>query len=243
MAIKHVLLWIEAPLQSWGCSSKFGPRSAGEFPTKSGIYGMILAGLGLPGKQIEFLKEISRYHQTVISYKKSGNQSPKLIDFQMVGNGYDSENNKEDNWYSMNIPKKLDGGSSVGGGSKMVFKHYLQNAVFAVIQEADDEFAEQIKSAMTEPVFDVFFGRKNCIPTDIIFRGIFDSIEEAKNRAFEIAEGKRLLLDFEVSEVNQTPEEIVINDVPLQFGERKKYRDRKVFIKRYNGDITLINQS
>jgi len=31
---------------------------------------------------------------------------------------------------------------------------------------------------MTSPVYDLYFGRKNCVPSDFIFRGVFDNENE-----------------------------------------------------------------
>ena len=46
-----LLLWLEAPLQSWGVDSKFGRRDSIHFPTKSGVTGLLLCALGASGEQ------------------------------------------------------------------------------------------------------------------------------------------------------------------------------------------------
>ena len=43
-----LLLRLAAPLQAWGSSSKFIVRSTEREPTKSGVIGMIAAGLWVP---------------------------------------------------------------------------------------------------------------------------------------------------------------------------------------------------
>jgi CRISPR-associated Cas5-like protein len=40
-------MWLEGPLQSWGDHSKYGRRDTLTFPTKSAIYGMILAAMDI----------------------------------------------------------------------------------------------------------------------------------------------------------------------------------------------------
>lgn len=239
MSIKHLLLWLEAPLQSWGSDSKFGRRDTEKFPTKSGIFGMFLSALGARGPQVELLQQLSNYKQTVISYnpvktiKRDSNEltvkidsQPLLMDFQMVGSGYDSK----DSWQKMLIPKKVDGSAAVGGGAKMTYRYYLQDAHFSVIQELDEELTSLISKALMTPKYDIYLGRKNCVPTDFIYRGAFNSFEDAFEEAGLIATEKNLIADFKVLEGSEKGEKLVLRDVPTQFGEWKKYRDRVVSI-------------
>jgi len=41
MSTRYLLLWLQAPLQSWGYDSKFGRRDTLNFPTKSGVLGLL----------------------------------------------------------------------------------------------------------------------------------------------------------------------------------------------------------
>ena len=74
-------------------------------------------------------------------------------------------------------------------------------------------------------------GRKNCVPTDFIFRGIFDNTTSALEQAHSIARQKNRVEDFRILHgalTGEVDEIITINDVPLQFGEDKRYSDRQV---------------
>jgi len=238
--MQYMVLWLEAPLQSWGSSSKFSRRDTENFPTKSGIYGMFLAALGAQGPQEELLEELASYEQTVISFnpvKKSkhtqtepntkAERQPVLMDFQMVGSGYD----EKDPWERLLIPKKSDGSPAVGGGSKMTYRYYLQDAHFAIIQALSPELARSIGSALEEPVFDIYLGRKNCVPTDFVYRGIFDELEAAVAFAKDLGSEKNLIQDFMVKEgALEEGKVITLPDVPIQFGLWKRYRDRVVTI-------------
>ncbi|HBZ0090419.1 TPA: type I-E CRISPR-associated protein Cas5/CasD, partial [Klebsiella pneumoniae] len=46
---QYMLLWLEGPLQSWGGDSKFGVRDTLNFPTRSGILGLICCARGAAG--------------------------------------------------------------------------------------------------------------------------------------------------------------------------------------------------
>jgi CRISPR system Cascade subunit CasD len=235
MSSRYLLLWLEAPLQSWGADSKFGRRDTLPFPTKSGILGLICAALGASGEQRELLAEMAPLGQTVISYirtqngkdgtKRKAERETLLRDFHMVGNGYDSS----DSWQTLHIPKTADGKKAVGGGTKMTYRYYLQDAKFAVIVEAPSQKAAAFAAALQNPVYDIYLGRKNCVPTDFVFRDIFDNEEAAFAKAQEIASENDLIEDFRVVPGEDAAgESSTINDVPVQFGQIKKYRDRRV---------------
>lgn len=239
MVNKYLLLWLEAPLQSWGVDSKFNRRDTLKFPTKSGVFGLILCGLGASGPQNELLSKLAQGQMSVFSFARSKinknsevkvkiNQEPLLRDFQMVGSGYDDK----DIWQKLLIPKTSEGKPAVGGGAKLTYRYYLQDARFAVILEISNDLVESVSKAFQEPAYDIYLGRKNCVPTDIVFRGVFDAFDKAKEELFKVAENKNLILDFRVvdGEIEEEGDVITLNDVPIQFGEIKKYRDRRVTI-------------
>ncbi|MBU1087913.1 MAG: type I-E CRISPR-associated protein Cas5/CasD [Candidatus Omnitrophica bacterium] len=237
MKTKFLLLWFEAPLQSWGADSKFGRRDTLSFPTKSGVTGILLCALGASGEQRDLLKMLSDLKQTAVSYarqKKTGDtfskidREPLLRDFHMVGSGYDDKNK----WSTMHIPKKSDGSKAVGGGTKLTYRYYLQDAKFAVAVEVPEDLSKSFADALKNPVYDVYLGRKNCVPTDFIFRGIFDDEITALEHADVISKEKNNLIeDFRVIDgENEDGESIVLNDIPVQFGVIKRYRDRLVTV-------------
>jgi len=239
---RYILLWFEGPLQSWGFNSKFGRRETLSFPTKSAVYGMLLSAMGKTGAQKEFLETIASFKQTVISYTNVNERkldgkffwlptlsSKILIDYHMVGSGY----NSEDSWQDLFIPKKRDGSTPNTGGAKITYRYYLQDAKFAIIQEMDSAIVEDISDALNAPVFEICLGRKSCIPTDFINRGIFNTFEEALEQANSIKNAKNLIEQFRIIEEEGKGEEFVIEDVPIQFGQFKKYKNRIVSLVDY----------
>jgi len=231
-----LLLWLEAPLQSWGHDSKFGRRDTLNFPTKSGILGLVCSALGAGGAQAELLAEFAPLKQTVISFVRAVKTSsdalikrerePLLRDFHMVGSGYDDK----DPWASLLIPKTSEGKKAVGGGAKMTYRYYLQDAVFAVLLEVPKTRVVSIIEALKSPTWDVYLGRKNCVPTDFIYREQFINEDAGIEAALEIAKQKNLLEDFRVLSGEHEGELLTLMDVPLQFGVHKLYRDRQVTV-------------
>lgn len=227
MRTTYLLMWLEAPLQSWGYDSKFGRRDTLNFPTKSGILGLLCCALGAGGEQRELLLTFSKLSQTVFSFTRDkGEREPVLTDFHMVGSAY----NEKDSWENLCIPKTNEGKKAVGGGAKITYRNYLQDAAFAVLLEVPLEISDNLANALQNPCWDLYLGRKNCAPTDFIYRGTFSSESQAGAYAMEIAREKSLKLEFKVLDGEHTGDIMILNDVPLQFGEQKKYMDRRVTI-------------
>lgn len=238
MSDPFILLWLEAPLQSWGFDSKFGRRDSLAFPTRSGIMGLLCCALGAGGEQRELLAELAPMTLQVISYSRAvtyPNQTgekqraePMLCDFHMVGSGYDDSNP----WENLLIPKKSDGSKPNGSGTKMTYRYYLQDAAFAAVFQVPSRLVDLITEKLQNPVWDIYLGRKSCAPTEFVFQGFFDSSEIAVQKATEIAQAKGRVEDFHVCEGLHAGEHLTLNDLPIVFGERKEYRDRQVTIMR-----------
>ena len=168
MSEPYLLLWLEAPLQAWGHDSKFGRRDSLDFPTKSGVLGLLCCALGAGGKQTEWLALWADNDLVVEAYVRQGKESlpvmrePLLRDFHMVGSGYDDQ----DPWQSLLIPKTSDGKKSVGGGAKMTYRYYLQDMAYAVALQGPQAELETLAEALKNPVWNLYLGRKNCVPTD-----------------------------------------------------------------------------
>jgi len=234
--MKYLSLWFESPLQSWGVDSKFGLRTTFTFPTKSGIAGIVLAAMGKGGEERAFLENFSNWIETAFSYvrKDDGNYAENTAlntDFHMIGSGYDSK----DDWQNMMIPKKRDGNAPGStGGVKLTYRQYLQDALFGVVLEIPSSHydIETITVALQNPVWPLYLGRKCCIPSYPIFQGLFDSYEEAEGKIFNIAEERALVLK-ETMKDGADPyngDVICLNDVPINFGNEKTYRDRFVTV-------------
>ncbi|MDO4628017.1 MAG: type I-E CRISPR-associated protein Cas5/CasD [Planctomycetia bacterium] len=250
--MKYLLLWLEAPLQSWGYDSRFDVRQTFNFPTMSGVYGILLASSGDSGAQCELLARMKNADFTAISFlpKPAENQeatlqerakrlenhveNSRLRDYHMVGSGYDDK----DPWEKLHIPRTPKGTIAVAnegyGGTKQTYRYYLQDKKFAVVLGLEDDLAEKFAKSLQEPVYDLYLGRKCCVPTDLIYRGIFPNKEEAENEMKTVAKTKKLepFQQFVTAEQDRFTEEdaFFISDVPVQFGETKRYMDRCVKI-------------
>lgn len=235
MSDPYLLLWLEAPLQSWGHDSRFGRRDSLDFPTKSGVLGLLCCARGAGGKEREWLAAWADLDMQVVGYvpqDRSGQPLPRqplLRDFQMVGSGYDDQ----DPWQTLLIPKTNEGKKAVGGGTKMTYRYYLQDMAYAVVLQAPAELVEEAAQALANPTWDMYLGRKNCVPTEFIYQGCFASAEQAAQASTAFAAEKKRAFALRVLHGEHEGEVLTLNDVPLQFGEHKKYRDRQVTVQKW----------
>ena len=179
------------------------------------------------------MNHFSSFKETAISFVPKDDKSQlsqEITDFQVVGNGYD----ESDIWQLNMIPKKRDGCKAVGGGAKLTFRQYLQDAHFAVIQEADDVLANEISAGLLNPVWPIYLGRRCCIPTYPIYQGSFESEDDAVKKIDEIATAKNLVEKERLieGEDENAIDTFYIFDVPVSFGKNKSYKDRPVSIVR-----------
>jgi CRISPR system Cascade subunit CasD len=231
----YILLWLESPLQAWGHDSKFGRRETLDFPTKSGLLGLIFCALGAGGQQKERLSEFADLDLQIVAYKRMSaennpaDREPLLRDFHMVGSGYDVS----DPWQNLLVPKKKDGSKAVGGGTKITYRYYIQDMAFAAATQVPYPELENVVKFLKQPVWDLYLGRKACAPTEYIFQGDFSTAEDAFNVSDKIAAEKKRTPEFRVLQGEHDGDEtFTLNDVPLQFGTEKKYRDRRVTVIR-----------
>lgn len=232
MSDPYLLMWLEAPLQSWGHDSKFGRRDSLDFPTKSGVLGLLCCALGSGGEQTDWLSRWADRDIQVKAFGLADNKGeamplqPLARDFQMVGSGYDAQ----DPWQTLLIPKTAEGKKAVGGGTKMTYRYYLQDMAFAVALQGVQEELAELETALQNPVWDLYLGRKNCVPTEFIAQGIRRNIEQAMTHADQLAQSKQRVPIFQVLEGEHEGEILTLNDVPVQFGKQKIYRDRQVTV-------------
>ena len=235
--MKHLLLWLEGSLQSWGADSRFDFRQTLNFPTQSGVYGLLLAASGDFGSQEDLLARMAGAPLTVITFQSG---TPRLTDFHMAGNGY----NEKDKWESLHIPRKNDGTKAVGGGAKRTYREYLQDRCFAVILGLPDDLADKFAAALQNPVADLYLGRKCCVPSEMIFQGLFES-EEAASVALDnliVQKNERQLNErfqlkkqytYRTVKPGEEPpaDALLLNDVPVRYGNNRLYRDRWVSVE------------
>ncbi len=194
-----LLLRLAAPLQSWGSNSKFEIRTTENMPTKSGVIGILAAALGM-GRDADLL-----HSDMPLSRLKFGVRADRegedTIDFHTA--------RSEKSTY-------------------VTYRHYLSDAIFLVGLEGNEDFLKKLETALYNPCFPLFLGRRSCPPTLPIVIGIRDlPLEAALRKEVPLDEKHENMLRIQIE--TDCPDAGMIQDVPLSFNpERRTYGYRKI---------------
>ena len=230
--MKHLALYLIAPLQSWGAASKFGERGTLDAPTRSGLLGMLAAACGVDkndtARERDWLVRAAGLVLSIYAFRR-GN---RLTDYQTVGSHYDTD----DPWQRRMIPTAADGKPRT---TDVTHRDYLSESIFGAVLSGDEVFISKLADGIANPIWGVWLGRKSCIPTEPVFAGVFDSDETARDaliarfhasRSRSTAKGMGKEVDspvFSVIETGAEDAEELVFDVPTSFGQRK-YRTRRI---------------
>lgn len=218
MSEKHLLLYLDAPMQSWGYSSRFNRRTSASWPVKSGIIGMLCAAQGIERDDEEGIARLTALKMTVYTLKNEGR---RLMDWHTVGGGYDPKTKRQ-----FMVPK-------AGGGTPatvLTDREYLLDCKFGVVLSGDSATVEQCATALENPKWGVWFGRKCCPPAARICEGIFDSAQDAKAHLREIAREKQHNTEcWRITRESISFEDGTdsLMDVPLNYATRQ-YQSRRI---------------
>jgi len=155
--INTVILRFEALLQSWGEQSHWDERKTNAHPTKSAVAGIIAAAMGIDRR--EYLGEICNNITMGVRIDRKG---VLISDFHTVGGGHpdsiilSAENKKK---YITGKPYTV-----------ISQRWYLADASFAVsLQSEDGALLQDIKVALMNPKWNIYLGRKCCVPSLPVF--------------------------------------------------------------------------
>ena len=235
------LAWLlDAPMQSWASASRFQRRGTNHHPTKSGVAGLLAAALGLPKgseRERDMLAGIAALRMTTILLPRVRGAVKRLRDYHTVGGGFDKKT------HPLHIPRKAKGGP--GDNAVVTEREYLTDARFGVVLRGEVDarsLLEELRGALANPVWGVWFGRKCCLPAaplgaelhateDAALRALMERVGWA-GRAPEEFERER-----EISDIADA--DAIFEDQPIAFGtgrssgfEGREYRLRGVRLHR-----------
>jgi CRISPR system Cascade subunit CasD len=230
----HLALLLDAPLQSWGFESRFQRRTTGLHPTKSGVIGLICAAMGL-GKdspeeretlpKLAALKMISIAIQREQVNRWTGEKSElavrRLEDFHTVLNTRRASGKMNDD-------------------PVVTRRQYLLDARFGVILTGNRLLLQRMATALADPVWGVWFGRKSCIPAEPICRGLFASAVEAEKTLIGDAPLEVFTTVTEVERFDEGTDSL--NDQPVSFGDgtssgpdKRQFAVRRIMVQPGTG--------
>lgn len=115
-----------------------------------------------------------------------------------------------------------------GEKSYITYRHYLADAVFLAGLEGEETFLRELETALQNPRFPLFLGRRSCPPTLPIVVGIRDlPLEAALRKEAPLDETKKAALRVQME--TERPKAGRIKDVPVSFDPRRRvYSYRKI---------------
>jgi len=232
-------LLLDGPMQSWGFASRFTRRTTALHPTKSGICGLLAAALGYDKHSADEPAQVARLAAltctTVTLPKKRGSgELPmlRLSDYHTIGGGYD----KATDWM-----KKPRAASDAVLETVLSERHYLLDARFGVLLEGDAEFLAEIATALENPRWGLWLGRKCCIPASPLCAGVFPSSTDALKALLNRSGLEETLTLEHFDHVLESPAETEtdaewLTDSPVAFGAEigQRHAPRRIIQKRRN---------
>lgn len=230
-----LLFRLEGPMQSWGTTSRFSVRETGLEPSKSGVIGLICAALGKPREESPGEEDSWPSLATLAALRLGVRiDRPGRLerDYHTAGGGY--------------VGARRSGvirADASGFDTVTSERYYLADASFLVGLEGDVKVLERIDSALREPVWPLFLGRKAFVPSvppHLPDGWRVEPLEEAlasypwiartqreEQQAFAQPPQLALVLDARPEEWAGADKR---SDVPLSFAERR-FATRRVIIR------------
>jgi CRISPR system Cascade subunit CasD len=219
-----LLLRLAGPMQSWGTQSRFTQRDTGLEPSRSGVIGLLCAGLGRPRNEplddfrpLRMGVRVDREGRLMRDYQTAGGEHSLG---SMLGVYTQGRNRGLPRPYGV---VKADGS---GVGTVVSERFYLADADFLVGLEGERPFLERLYAALQLPVWPLYLGRKAFVPAQPVavgvgggeLAGVLKSRPWRKRRPSEKAPTQPLRYVLDEHYGAGEPR----NDVPLSFLSRDR---------------------
>ncbi len=147
-----LLLRLSGPMQAWGVQSRFGVRDTGREPSKSGVIGLLAAALGRPRSAP--VDDLAALRMGV----RVDREGILLRDYHTAQNVY-----------------RAKGGIKE---TELSTRYYLADAAFLVGLEGDQNILTTAYSALRNPQWALFLGRRAFVEGESIW--LPDGLREGK---------------------------------------------------------------
>ncbi|GAA5014556.1 type I-E CRISPR-associated protein Cas5/CasD [Kitasatospora paranensis] len=154
-----LLLHLAGPLQSWGERSQFNERDTAPFPTRSGVIGLLASALGR--RREDSIEDLTGLSLTV----RADRPGVLLRDLHTVGGGLPGRQT-----VTTAEGKKRSGGTA----TLLSHRYYLADAAFTAALTGDADVLESCRTALRDPVWPPYLGRRSCPPEGPLLLGLFD---------------------------------------------------------------------
>lgn len=165
-------LLLDGPMQSWGHASRFLHRTTALHPTRSGVFGMIAAAMGLDkgaeneAAQLAGLETLMFTTMSLPRRNTGGEELPmsRLEDYHTVAFTREEGANAARTSKLIEKANKPITARDRGSEIKPTYRHYLLDARFGVLLEGPLALLEEVAGALANPRWGIWLGRKCCLP-------------------------------------------------------------------------------
>lgn len=169
------ILWfrLEGPLQSWGERSHWDYRDTSEFPSKSGVVGLLACALGWERDDVRIGELSDKLTMSV----RADRPGELLVDYHTI---------------TADLLLNAEGKQRKGSNTILSHRSYLQDASFVVGLTGNRELLEFLREALEHPVWVTYLGRKSCVPSVPIIGRITDEYDSLRDAMYGLPLADRL---------------------------------------------------
>lgn len=155
-----LVLRLAGPLQSWGNQSQFNRRETFNYPTKSGVIGLLAAADGR--RREDTIADLLELRFGI----RVDQEGIILRDYHTVSDDLGLR--------TANVNKKGTQDRKPDR-TNVTARYYLQDAVFVAVVEGPEPLLQGLGDAIRHPQFPLALGRRACPPTQPIVLGVPES--------------------------------------------------------------------
>jgi CRISPR system Cascade subunit CasD len=219
-------LLLDGPMQSWGHSSRFERRATALHPTRSGIFGLISAALGIDKYEPTEAPQLARFAAlrvtTITLPKRARRQSELLI-------------RRLEDYHTVTGIRRASGKVD-DDATVQTYRHYLLDARFGVLLEGSADLLNEIAASLGNPKWGVWLGRKCCLPASPVLAGpVGERVQAWRHlllRAGYSGDETEKQFDRIVEVAAQASGADMIDDTPLGYGQPIGERHAPRWIQR-----------
>jgi CRISPR system Cascade subunit CasD len=149
-------LLLDAPMQSWGHASRFERRTTALHPTRSGVFGLLAAALGIDKYADDEAARLARYAALRVTTVTLPRLTPRgrQPELAMV---------RLEDYHTVTGIRRASGKVDEDA-TVQSYRHYLLDARFGVLIDGPTDLLAELAAALRDPVWGIWLGRKCCLP-------------------------------------------------------------------------------
>ncbi|MBP8019904.1 MAG: type I-E CRISPR-associated protein Cas5/CasD [Agitococcus sp.] len=214
-----LVLRLDGVMQAWGDHTYEDYRPVVNFPTRSGLLGLLAACLGIDRVDIEQLKQLDSSVEFTVR-----------VDNQRHAKGHPLRVHKINDFHTVLAARKVNGKSN--DNPVVSRREYLCDTVFTVVIGAHPQPSislERLKEAVNRPIYTPFLGRRSCpLSRPLFLAWMKADSSQAVLAQLEPVGGRIYSESFDAEQKNV---QMRVRDVPLR-GQTRRFSSRQMAIHK-----------